>query len=113
MWSPEGYGWDCFRPYEAAFAGSVPLISRQTIERHEPFIDGEHAVYYDVELGQLTLAVRRALKDRGRLVALAQAAQAHILKHHTPHALARYVVEAALAAGGRSDLAMRPSTACS
>ena len=102
VWSPEGYGWDCFRSYEAAFAGSVPLISRQTIERHEPFIDGKHAVYYDVEPGQLTLAVRRALNDRAGLMAMAQAAQSNILKHHTPHALARYVAETTLAAAGRN-----------
>ena len=113
VWSPQGYGWDCFRSYEAAFAGSVPLISRQTIERHEPFMDGEHAVYYDVEPGQLTLAVRRALNDRDRLVTMAQAAHSKLLEHHTPHALARYVVETTLAAAGRSGLAMRPSTVCS
>jgi len=113
VWSPQGYGWDCFRSYEAAYSGSVPLISRQTVERHEPFTDGEHAVYYDVEPGQLALAVRRALNDRGRLVTMAQAARSHMLKHHTPHALARYVVETTLAAAGQSGLAMQPNATSS
>ena len=71
-----------------------------------PFIDGKHAVYYDIEPGQLTLAVRRALNDRAGLMAMAQAAQSNILKHHTPHALARYVAETTLAAAGRNILAI-------
>src|SRR4029079_6512621 len=35
-WSPEGYGFDCFRTYEAAICGSVPVISRQTVDRYKP-----------------------------------------------------------------------------
>ena len=96
VWAPEGYGWDCFRPYEAALAGSVPLISRQTIERYEPFIDNQHCIYYDVEVGHLALAVRRALQDRGRLLRMAEAARAHMLQHHTPTALAHHVVQSTL-----------------
>jgi glycosyltransferase involved in cell wall biosynthesis len=102
VWAPQGYGWDCFRSYEAAFAGSVPLISRQTIERHQPLNDGEHAVYYDLEPGALARAVRRTLENRERLLAMAQAARQHVLHYHTPTALARYVVRSTLAAGGRS-----------
>lgn len=101
VWAPQGYGWDCFRSYEAAFAGSVPLISRQTIERHQPLNDGEHAVYYDLEPGALARAVQRALENRERLLAMAQAARQHVLRYHTSAALARYVVQSALAAAGR------------
>jgi glycosyltransferase involved in cell wall biosynthesis len=101
VWSPQGYGWDCFRSYEAAFAGSVPLISRQTIERHQPLIDGEHAVYYDLEPGALARAVQRTLENRDRLLAMAQAARQHVLRQHTSGALARYVVRSTLAAAGR------------
>ena len=104
VWSPEGYGWDCFRAYEAALAGSAPLIGRQGIERHQPLIDDEHSIYYDLEPGQLTQTVERALKDRGRLVKIAAAAREHVLQHHTPIALARYVVETTLAAAGSSLL---------
>lgn len=97
VWSPEGLGWDCFRHYEAAAAGSVPLINQPTIERHRPLVCGEHALYYDPEPGGLTRAVRSALADRPALARIAAGGQAHVLEHHTPEAIARYVVAASLA----------------
>lgn len=98
VWSPEGLGWDCFRHYEAPACGSVPVISQPTVERHRPLVAGEHAFYYDAEPGALTRTVVSALADKTRLQAMARAGQAHVMAHHTPHALARYVVEATLAA---------------
>jgi hypothetical protein len=105
VWAPEGYGWDCFRPYEAAFAGSVPLISRQTIERHEPLSDDEHCFYYNVEAGQLAQTVLRALNDRDRLLNMAESARVHVLRHHTPQALAHHIVSTTLAAGQAGRMA--------
>jgi hypothetical protein len=99
IWSPEGYGWDCFRHYEAALCGAVPLINQPTIERHQPLRHGEHALYYDVEDGELTRAAIAALADKPRLEAMGRAARAHTLAHHTPAAIARYIVQTALAAG--------------
>jgi len=95
-WSPEGHGWDCFRHYEAAMCGSVPLMSRPTIERYRPMVEGTHAVYYDVETGELTRAAIAALADKPRLEAMGRAARAHVLTHHTPEAIARDIVRAAL-----------------
>ncbi len=97
VWSPEGLGWDCFRHYEAAACGSVPLINQSPLDRHAPLIAGEHALYYDVEPGGLTRAVTAALADKPALARMAAAAQAHVMAHHTPTALARYAVEAARA----------------
>jgi hypothetical protein len=97
-WSPEGYSYDCFRTYEAAICGSVPVLNRQTVERHAPLRDGEHCLYYDVEPGQLMAVVEAALADRARLSRLAQAARAHVLAAHTHAALGRYVAETTLAA---------------
>jgi hypothetical protein len=97
VWSPEGLGWDCFRHYEAAACGSVPLINNPTIERRRPLLGGEHAVYYDPEPGGLTRAVQAALADRPALARMAAAAHAHVLEHHTPEAVARDIVEAARA----------------
>ena len=95
VWSPEGLGWDCFRHYEAAACGSVPLINQPGIERHAPLIGGQHALYYDAEPGGLTRAVRAALADKPALAKIAAAGQAHVMARHTPQALARYVVESA------------------
>jgi hypothetical protein len=95
VWSPEGLGWDCFRHYEAAACGSVPLIGHPPIERHAPLIAGEHALYYDIEAGGLTRAVTAALADKAALARIAAAGQAHVMTRHAPAALARYVVETA------------------
>ena len=97
VWSPEGLGWDCFRHYEAPACGSVPLINQPPLDRHAPLLAGEHALYYDVEPGGLTRAVKAALADKPALARIAAAAQAHVTANHTPAALARYVVEAARA----------------
>jgi len=96
-WSPEGLGWDCFRHYEAAACGSVPLISQPAIERHRPLLHGVHALYYDIEDDGLTRAVREALANKDRLRAIAAAARPHVMTHHTEAGLCRYIAETALA----------------
>lgn len=93
VWSPEGNGWDCFRHYEAAAVGSVPLMQMPTIHRHAPLVDNEHGIYYYIEGDHLAFRVRQALQNRARLMEMGRAAQQHVLKHHTYEALGRYVVE--------------------
>jgi Glycosyl transferases group 1 len=96
-WSPEGYGWECFRHYEAPLAGSVPVISRPTIHRHAPLIHGEHCFHYDVEGDGLARTITQALTDQDRLRQIARAGAAHVLAHHTPRALCDYVIASVLA----------------
>jgi Glycosyl transferases group 1 len=92
VWSPEGFGWDCFRHYEAPACWSVPVINHPTIERYRPLISNEHALYYDPEPGGLTRAVVSALEDKLRLARMAEAARDHVLAHHTRSAIAHYIV---------------------
>ena len=106
VWSPEGYGWQCFRTYEAAICGAVPLCNRPGIERYRPLMEGVHALYYDVEPGNLTDVVRSALSDRPRLRAIAEASRRHVLAFHTPEVIARHVVDATLAAAGRRPITL-------
>lgn len=101
-WSPEGFGWDCFRHYESLACGSVPVCSFPTIERHRPLVGGEHAIFYSGERGGLADAVTKALADKNRLAQLARQGRAYVLAHHTPLALATYIVEQGLAFGRRS-----------
>lgn len=96
VWSPEGYGWQCFRTYEAAICGAAPLCNRASVERYRPLLDGVHAVYYDSEPGELTRAVKAALADRDRLRAIGAAARDHVLSFHTPAEIARHVVDTAM-----------------
>jgi Glycosyl transferases group 1 len=96
IWSPEGLGWDCFRHYEAPACGSVPIINQPSIERHRPLVAGQHALFYDAVPGELTRTIVAALADKDRLRAMASAGKAHVMAHHTPEALARYVIETTL-----------------
>ena len=93
VWSPEGSGWDCFRHYEAGFAGSVPLMNAPTIFRYKPLPEGESALYYFIEGDDLGHKIRQALGNRERLVQMGLAARQHILQWHTTDAIGRYVVE--------------------
>ena len=110
VWSPEGLGWECFRTYEAALGGAVPLLNRQTIERYRPLRDGVHAIYYDPEPGELSRVVENALRDPERLAVIGAAARTHVLAYHTHAALARYVAETTLAAAGRAGVAALPES---
>ena len=103
VWSPEGFGWDCFRHYEVPACGSVPLINQPTIERYAPLIAGVHALYYDPEPGGLTRAIQAALADKPALARIAAAGQAHVMAHHTPGALANYVVNSARRLPAKAD----------
>ena len=93
VWSPEGFGWDCFRHYEVALVGSVPLMQTPTIYRYAPLKDGVHGLYYYVEEDDLALRIRQALQNRARLVEMGMAARRHVLERHTLDALSRYIIQ--------------------
>jgi Glycosyl transferases group 1 len=101
VWSPEGFGWQCFRTYEAAICGTAPLCSRPGVELYRPLIEGVHAIYYDVEPGELTRTVKAALADRNLLRTIGAAAEAHVRAFHTPTAVARHIVDAAVEITGQ------------
>src|SRR5262249_35094315 len=93
VWSPEGFGWQCFRHFEAPLAGSVPVIHRPRILRDHALEDGVHALYYEADGDGLRRAVVAALADKERLARIAAAAREHVLAHHTFEALCARVVE--------------------
>lgn len=101
VWSPEGYGWDCFRHYETPLCWSVPLINTPTIIRHEPLIGGQHAVYYDPEPGGLARAARLALAEPDRLARMAADARQHVLDHHMIEKQVEHIVRTTLRRAGR------------
>jgi hypothetical protein len=93
VWSPEGYGWDCFRHYEVALVGSAPLMQTPTIYRYAPLEDGVHGIYYYVENDGLAVRVRQALQNRSGLIAMGQVARRFVLEKHTLQALSGYVIQ--------------------
>jgi hypothetical protein len=102
-WSPEGYGWDCFRHYEAPLVGSVPVISRASTYRHAPLRHGEHCFYYDVEGQGLAETIRAGLADKARLERMARAACEFVHQHHTQQAVCEYVLRTVFDEGRESS----------
>jgi hypothetical protein len=93
VFSPEGHGWDCFRHYEAAVSGSVPLINYPRTLRYHPLIDHEHALYYGVEDNDLKRVVRAALTDKNKLREMGAAARRFVLEHHTHEKLQEHILQ--------------------
>jgi glycosyl transferase family 1 len=96
--SPEGYGWDCYRHYEACLAGSVPLINRPAYRRRIYLKDGLHCFYYDAEAECLVARVPALLSNKERLAAMGEEGRRHVLRNHTRAAVARYILRATFGA---------------
>ncbi len=87
VWSPEGFGWDCYRHYEAAFAGSVPVINRPANSRPRPYEDGVECFYYDPVGDDLERVLKLALEDKERLRAMAVRGREKVLANFTRAAI--------------------------
>jgi hypothetical protein len=98
-WSPSGFGWDCYRHYEAPQCLSVPVINYPTITRYMPLQDGVHAIYYAPEGDGLSRAIEGALRDKDDLRKIAVAGRAHVRAHHAGPAFCDYVIRATLNPG--------------
>ena len=91
--SPSGWGWDCYRHYEAGLCASVPVMNYPTIRRYRPLIEGEHGFYYDLEGDGLERCLRKILADKARLVEMGQKARAHVLEYHLFSKLLRVMLK--------------------
>lgn len=106
VWSPEGAGWDCFRHYEAAASGSIPVMNVPPITPYQPLAHDRHAIYYVSEFGHRSAPARdfqavsdgfvatvmRALEDRPRLLRMGKAAREFALSFHTHDAIVNHIV---------------------
>jgi glycosyl transferase family 1 len=95
-WSPEGFGWECLRHYEASLCGSVPLLSTPAIQRYQPLQEGVHAHIYSDQPGGLFRAVETALAQKPALELMAGRARQHVLAHHTHERICEYIVATSL-----------------
>ena len=94
--SPSGWGWDCFRHYEAALCGAVPVMNYPTIRRYLPFIDSKTGLYYDLEGDGLERCLKKALTDKPHLIAIGQAAREHVIENHLFSKLLRLMLTESL-----------------
>lgn len=88
--SPAGLGWDCYRHYEAALFGSVPVMSRCDIQPFQPFLHGIDGFYYDPEQPLLN-QLQEMLSDKFDLDQMAQRANEKVRCHHLRSERTRYV----------------------
>jgi hypothetical protein len=93
VWSPSGFGWDCYRHYEACLAGSVPVIDLPSAERVLWLKDRQQCFYYRPSAGELTQTIRAAIADRRRLVEMATQARDHVIENHSRAALVRLMLD--------------------
>lgn len=101
VWSPEGCGWDCFRHYESAGAGSVPVMNAPWIVPYRPLNHGTEALYYQFSETPswfqppqpFVETVLQALNDRDRLDEMACNARRHVNQFHTHEAIVDHIVK--------------------
>ncbi len=93
-WSPEGFGYDCYRTYEVAALGSVPLLKAPPITCYKPFKNHESGIYYLHESLDLYDAVKSALQNREALVKMGADAREHVRHHHTESKIAEHLIQA-------------------
>jgi hypothetical protein len=97
--SPGGVGWDCYRHYEVASLGSVPVFDTRPLTGIEPFLHGREGFYLDPQ-EDLERALDLILRtDDAQVDRMTAAAQALIERVYTFDALARYVIKETLALG--------------
>lgn len=84
---PDGNGWQCWRTFEVACLGSVPLLSYPIVWQDEPFRGGEHCFYYDPEGDDLKKVVRQALADLPQLRRMSESAREFTVTAHTQAAV--------------------------
>lgn len=80
--SPPGRGWDCYRHYEVAACGSVPLMTYPTIERDHPLEEGEQAFYFSPEPGGLARCLKRLQAANPDFSKIGLAAREHVERNH-------------------------------
>jgi hypothetical protein len=100
-WSPEGYGWECFRHYEASLCLSVPVLSFPSITRYAPLLNQIHAYHYSIESDDLLNTIEKALAQKSVLATVARNARQHVILNHTHDRICEYIIASAIAAVAR------------
>jgi hypothetical protein len=91
-WSPEGFGADCYRHYEIAACGSVPLRRHSPLFPYAPMRENVECIYYLHESFDLYDAARTALREPDRLVPMGRNAQERVRDFHRYSRLAEYIL---------------------
>jgi len=99
--SPQGYGYNGFRHYEAMLLWSVPVINRPEEPIVHDFVDGQNCLLY--EPGRLRERLEAALADRRHLAQMSRGLRRFALAHHSFDAVGWYVLQQVWAAPSPSQ----------
>ncbi|MBA2269850.1 MAG: glycosyltransferase family 1 protein [Chthoniobacterales bacterium] len=91
-WSPEGFGSDCYRHYEIAACGSVPLRKHSPLYPYAPLRENVDCVYYSHESFDIYEVARRALGRREELSQMGENARERVREFHRYSRLAEYIL---------------------
>ncbi|MES2709534.1 MAG: glycosyltransferase [Verrucomicrobiota bacterium] len=91
-WSPEGFGFDCYRTYEAAALGCAPVLKTPPIHQSHPYLHGESALYYRHESVDLYDVLKTALTGGRPLEEMGRAARIHTERHHCSSRVVDYMM---------------------
>ena len=94
--SPQGYGYNGFRHYEAMLVGSVPLINRSDPPIVNDFHHGDNCFLYSLADADIQKVVKGALIDKPRLLRMTEGLWAFVVQHHSMNAIGRYLLRRAL-----------------
>jgi hypothetical protein len=98
-WSPEGFGFDCFRTYEVAALGSVPLLKTPPIQAHAGFRAGVDALFYTHEALDLHDVLKASLGEPARLAEMGARARERVRTNHRDSVLAAHLLKTLLGSG--------------
>lgn len=87
--SPQGYGYNGFRHYEAMLLGSIPVINRPEPPVVHDFVDGRNCLLY--EPGRLRERIEAALADRRGVEAGLDDLRQFALARHSVPAVGAYL----------------------
>lgn len=94
--SPQGYGYNGFRHYEAMLVGSLPLINRSDPPIVNDFRHGDNCFLYSMARGDLLDVIRSALTNKGRLLQMAVALRNQVIENHSIRAVGSYLLQQVL-----------------
>jgi hypothetical protein len=92
--SPEGYGYHCFRHYEAMLSGSIPVINRHQADYVTDLQDGKNCLLYNADCpGDLARVVKNALRNPSQLRLWGQQLRQFALENHSMSAVGRRILK--------------------
>lgn len=92
-YSPRGLGWDCYRHYEVAAVGCVPILPLPDIERYMPLRNGEECFFVDEGVEVLSQVIEILNQKESRKERVANASFEKVWKYHTRIARTSYLLD--------------------